>query len=459
MSLDVFSPARDAETSSARPERSGPRRRIAALFEPMLGLLAAPSVRQGVLSVADQAVVSAAAFLTGLIVARSTSPEEYGVYGLAMTLLLLARGVQTQLLFAPYVIRCQRHQGRELAEYTGSVLLQQLAVGAAALAGLLGFAAAIGLGWGSANLLPAIATLGLVIPVLLFREFARCQTLSQLKTVGAVWLDASGTAVQLGLLGVLWGAGLVSAAGAYWTLAAAAAVVSCQWLWTRRGEWRVARGRILADWRSDWRFARWALASYVVGCTTPFIMPWILKATRGLADTGLLVACGTLAGVANLFVSGLGNYLSPSIARAYARQGPAAMVRCVAWAVVAYVSIVGGMCLVSLLIGEWLMVFIYGPAYAGGGLVLTICLLTVLTLSIGIAAGNGLWAMHHPHETFLPDVAALVTAMTAAALLMASHGALGAALAGLAGTGVGAALKSVRFVQIVRKLPARQVGT
>jgi O-antigen/teichoic acid export membrane protein len=453
MSIEVFSPPPETET----PAGDLPRRRIAWLIEPMLGLFGDPSIRQGVLSVADQAIASAASFLTGLIVARATSPDEFGVYYLAMTLLLFARGVQSQIIFAPYVIRCHRCQGRELAEYTGSAVVQQFAVAAAALAGVLGFAVAIGLGLGPRNLLPAIGTLAVAMPVLLFREFARGQTLSRLKTVDALLLDGTGAAVQLGLLGVLWGAGLVSAAGAYWILAVAAAVVCGQWLWTQRGGWRIVRGRLLADWRGNWRYARWALASHLVGCTTPYIMPWIVAAVRSQADTGLLGACGTLAGVANLFMAGLANYLSPSIARAYARQGRAAMVRLAAWAVAAYVSVIGGICLLSLPVGEWLMVFVYGPAYAGGGLILSVCLLTVLAMGIGVVAGSGLWAMDRPHETFLPDVAALVTALAASALLVPSRGAMGAALAGLAGTSVGSALKTLRFVQIVPRLPARRL--
>jgi O-antigen/teichoic acid export membrane protein len=427
--------------------------RTARFVQPVAGLIADRAVRQGALSVADQAVVSAASFLTGMMVARATSPEEFGIYTLAMTLVLLARGIQQQLIFAPYVIQCHRRQGRELAEYTGSTLVQQCVLAATALAGVLGFAGAIGLGLQRQTLLPVIAALVIAMPLLLFREFARAQALSRLKTAMAVVLDGSGAAVQLALLGMLWATGLVSAAGACLVLAAAATVVCGQWLWMERGRWRIVRGRIRADWRGNWRFARWAVASYLVGCTTPFIMPWIVAAARGAADTGLLGACGTLAGIANLFVAGWSNYLSPSIARAYAQSGKAAMCRVVARASATFAVVVGGMCLLSLLLGEYCIVLVYGPQYAGGGPVLTVCLLSVLAMSFAIVTGNGLWAIDRPHETFLPDVVALAAALVTAALLIPGHGAMGAAAATLAGTTAGSALKAVRFFQLVRRLP------
>jgi O-antigen/teichoic acid export membrane protein len=68
--------------------------------------------------------------------------------------------------------------------------------------------------------------------------------------------------------------------------------------------------------------------------------------------------------------------------------------------------------------------------------------------------GNGLWAIDRPHETFLPDVAGLAVSLGTAALLVPGHAALGAALATLAGTTTGSLLKALRFVQLVRELPA-----
>jgi O-antigen/teichoic acid export membrane protein len=448
MSVEVVS-ATTAKPAAADP----PRRRTAWLIEPVAGLVADPAVRQGAWSVADQAVASAASFLTGLIVARATSKPEFGVYYLAMTLVLLARGIQSQLIVAPYMIFCHRRHGRALAEYTGSSLVHQLVLSAAAMACVLGFAASIALGLGPRDLLPAIGALLLAMPLLLLREFGRNHALSNLKTIAALVLDGTAAAVQLGLLAALWSTGLLSVAGAYFVMAAAAAVACGQWLWMERGRWRVARARIRADWRHNWRLARWALASHLVGCTTPFIMPWILAAARGQADTGLLGACGTLAGVANLFVMGLSNFLAPSIARAYSRGGKAAMRRVVVRALAALGIIVGAICLLSLVAGEYLVVWVYGSQYAGGGPVLTVCLLSVLGISLSIVAGNGLWVLDRPHETFLPDVIATAAALGTAAALVPSHGAMGAALAMLSGTTSGALLKALRFVQLMRKLP------
>jgi O-antigen/teichoic acid export membrane protein len=316
--------------------------------------------------VIDQAVASATSFLTGWVIARAAfdAKAEFGVWYLAWTLVLFARGLQSPLICGPYMIFCHRRRGRELAEYTGSTLVHQLALSALALAAVLGLAASIGLGLGPRNLLPAVGGLTVAMPILLLREFGRNQVLSELKPFRAIVLDGTVAIVQLGLLGLIWGVGLLSAGSAYFIMAAAAAVGCCQWLWLARGQWRIVRARILADWRENWRLARWALASYLVGCTAPYIMPWIVAVANSQADAGLLGACGTLAGVASLFVMGLANFLTPSIARAYARSGKAAMCRVVARGVSTFGILVGGIALASLVAGEFFVVRIYGPQFA-----------------------------------------------------------------------------------------------
>src|SRR5437879_3484327 len=91
--------------------------------------LAASSVlRSSGLSVLDQAVVSGTSFATSVLLGRFTSQQELGVYYLALSVIYFARGVQEQLVSAPYMIYCSRKQGAALAEYAGSALMHQCVV-------------------------------------------------------------------------------------------------------------------------------------------------------------------------------------------------------------------------------------------------------------------------------------------------------------------------------------------
>lgn len=233
-------------------------------------------------------------------------------------------------------------------------------------------------------------------------------------------------------------------------MGAAAGAACLEWFVLQRGRWRVRLPRVGGDWAHNWSFARWALAGYLVGCTSPFIIPWILTASAGAAAAGLFGAAGTLVGVANVFVMGLGNFVVAKASMAFARGGRDGLCRVLRKAGLLFGVIVGGFFLLSLVGGESLLVFIYGQQYEGGGMVLTICVLSLLAMSMGIVSGNGLWVLERPRATFSADVCALAATLVTALVLIAPLGALGAALATLAGSLIGGALKSAKFLRLIR---------
>jgi O-antigen/teichoic acid export membrane protein len=288
--------------------------------------------------------------------------------------------------------------------------------------------------------------------VLLLREFHRHWAISHLKMVNALVLDTANGLLQVGILALCWYFGWVSAAGAYFVMGVAAGVVCLEWFLCDGERWCIAPARIARDWRHNWSFARWALASHLTGCATPYIMPWIVAVVAGKGAAGLYGACVTLAGVASMFVVGLSNYISPKARRAFAYEGKAALCRVLGKAASVFGVVVGGLCLLCLVGGEDLMLLVYGGQYAGGGPVLAISMLSVLALSLQIVAGNGLWAMELPKATFVADLCALVVTLGTAALLVGPLGPMGAALASLAGTTIGAMMKGAKFLQRVRAL-------
>src|SRR5580692_2008359 len=64
-----------------------------------IGLALSPerALHQGIVSLADQAVASATNFVTGVIIARTCSKEELGLYMLGFSLILLMTDLQSSL--------------------------------------------------------------------------------------------------------------------------------------------------------------------------------------------------------------------------------------------------------------------------------------------------------------------------------------------------------------------------
>lgn len=453
MSVDSFSTTVPDEADRPRTLSERAARRV----RPMVEAIMSGSARQGGLSVVDQAIVSVTSFVTSVIVARVTSRADLGIYYLGLTLVFLARGIQAQVIVAPYLVYSHRRHGRDAEAYTGSVLVHQLVLSALSAVCLVGLAGGLWLGVGPKALIPVVWVLLAAMPLLLIREFSRSHCLCQLKMAGAVGMDVTNAVLQLGALLLLARWGALSVANAYAVMGGVAAVVSVQWFAMYRNEWRIELSRALADWRRNRSFARWALASHLVGSTSPHIMPWILVAASGERAAGLFGACGTLAGVANMFVIGLSNYVAPKAARAFAYEGKAALCRFLWQAVATFSAVVGGCCLLCLVAGEWLVVRIYGAQFAGGGPILTVGVVSVLAISIRIVVGNGLWAIDQPWATLVPDLCSLAVTVGMAMALVPSLGAMGGALAVLGGTVTGAALMSLKLVKSVRALPAEPV--
>jgi len=111
----------------------------------------------------------------------------------------------------------------------------------------------------------------------------------------------------------------------------------------------------------------------------------------------------------------------------------------------------GGFCLLFLLTGDWFVVLAFGDQYRGTSTILNVLALSAFMNGLSIVAGNGLWAIDQPRLNFVADVCCMTATLLAAALFIHPFGALGAALATLAGTSIAAI---VRIVTLFRNLQA-----
>lgn len=398
--------------------------------------------RKGLLAVADQGVVSGTSFLTSVLIARLCTREDLGVYALALSLVTLLRGVQGELVCSPYTIYCHRCEDGTLPTYTGSTLVHYLLLTAASVLALGGVAqfAAPAVGW----------VLVGAVPFLLLREYVRQVSLSQLRLTAVLAIDASVSVLQLGglvLLGVL---GSLTVAAAYAVMGAACAAACLGWLLARRQPLKFVPARFVADWRHNWAFARWSLASFLIASTTPVLLPWVVALAHGEAATGVLAACVTLVNCAGTFVTGVANFLTPRAARAFARGGRPELRRVLQQTALLFVAVLGTFLVLMLTTGDLAARLIYGGKYAGTGPVLALLALNVLVNSLGVTAGNGLWAMERPRANFTADVCMFAVTVALLLCLVGPLGVLGAATAVLAGTIVGMSVRTLTLVRLMR---------
>ena len=428
---------------------------LAAAIERVRGIAGSSLLQKSGLSVLDQAVVSGSSFATSIILSRSSSREELGAYYLALSIVFFARGVQEQVISAPYMIYCSRKQGAALAQYAGSSLLHQCGM-MLFTAGML--AAALALGIVPLDLRAGLWTLVLAAPLLLMRDFLRQMCFAHLQTQGALVLDAVVATVQLGGLATLAASGGLTVPATLTVMAVAAGVPAAVWL-TRMPQ--PMAGRLPAavrDFVFNWTFARWALASQLLASTTPYVMPWVVAFTHGQAETGTLGACMTLVGLANMFLLGLCNYLSPRAARAFSEGGLEELQGVLTKTALLFGLSLGSIALAGFAVGGPIAALVYGPQFGGTGVVIGVLSLGVLANSVGVTAGNGLWALERPSANFAADLVALVFVIPTTVLLVPRLGPLGAALAILSGTTADAIVRMWILRQTMREFAARRLA-
>jgi O-antigen/teichoic acid export membrane protein len=399
--------------------------------------------RKSLLSIADQGVVSATNFAITIILSRLCGKPEVGLYYLALQVVFFSRGVQEQLIASPYLVYGGRKQGSDAARYAGSTIAHEVVL-LASVSASMAIAAAYG------GLSPELSELLWLLvgaaPLMLIREFIRQFSFAQLKVAQVLALDCGVAALQLAALAVAAYAGVLSASLTYIVLAIGCGISAVIWLFLRRRTFTTQASAIWPDWVHNWRFGRWALASLLLGQTMPLILPWIVAGTHGEASAATYGVSATLIGFANMYVLGLSNFICPRAAQAYASGGSRELVSVLKQAVLMHLGALIPFALSMLIAGQTLMAFVYGPTFADAGPIIAILAFGAIANSLGIVAGNGLWAMELPSANFRGDVCAMLTWIAATASLVPMHGPVGAAAASTIGMAVGAMVRGTVLI-------------
>jgi O-antigen/teichoic acid export membrane protein len=400
------------------------------------------------LSIMDQALVSGTSFVTSVILGRCAGREDLGVYYLALSIVLFVRGLQEQLVSAPYMIYCGRQERAHQSRYAASSLVHQSLLSIVAVVGLAIIAFA---GWSPAGVRSSMFLLLCAAPLLWMREYVRQLSFAHLDVKAALVTDFTIAVTQQGGLAYLAGSGQLNVYTTLAVMGICCGLASVAWLASGRQRFDLSWAAAWADWRSNWVFSKWALASHVLACSSPYILPWIVAATHGEQETGTYGACATLVGMSNMFLIGLANYLSPKAARAFAEQGLGALQRVLKQTALLFVIGLGTMSVCAFLVGHHIAAIVYGPEFIETRLILGVLSLSVLANSLGVTAGNGLWALERPSASFFADLCSLIVTIIATATLVPAFGPLGAALAGLTGTASDAVIRGWTLQRTMRE--------
>ena len=396
-------------------------------------LLTGATAKRGFVTLADQAVCSATNFLTGVIIGRGTSKEEFGLYMLGFTIVLFLMSFQDALITSPYTVHSPKKEGLRLARFSGSTLIHQLSLSVFACVCLMVAVPILAAGIGPAGLGRVAGVLAMAITALLLKDYARRICFAKFWGVPALAVDTTVAILQIGGLLLLASRGVLSANSAYSVMGVVCAAASVGWLFWARRSFSFSFTDVLADLGANWAFGKWLLAAILASTASAQFYPWFLAGFDGLAATANLSVCLGVLYLANPFVMGMENSLSPKIMHAFAHGGLPEMRRVVSKATWLFAVIMGLFCSTMMVFGGMLLPLIYGQKYQGHGLVVGILASGQFVSSMTFPINNGLLAMNRPDAGFKGYLFSVAITFTLGLWLVKTHGYLGAAIGLVAG--------------------------
>ena len=380
-----------------------------------------------VLSVLDQGLVSGAHFGLNVVLARWTSPAEYGVFAVTFGIFLLLSGLHVALILEPMNVFGAARPPAELGRYVGSLVLAHIAL-TVPLALVLA-AAALGVRGRSGALAGSIAALAAALPLLLLqwllRQACYVQTRPDLALRGSlVYVSTLAGVFALEVLGPVAVSPLQAAFPALGMASLAAAAVLWRPLGVPFGPWSAPPRDVVA---SHWAYGRWILAASIAHNAGNALYLPLVATLLGLASSGILKAVQNLALPLQQVLAALNLLALPGVSRQRAVAGATHARRAVLALVLAYVAVAALYGAVLAGFGGRLLRLLYGGGpYAGYGWGALLVAVAGVLSAAAQALGVGLRAMGRPPAILWSKLAAASFLLAVGTVLVARRGLYGA---------------------------------
>lgn len=371
----------------------------------------------------DQALYSLTNFLTGVFLARSLAKDDYGIYVLALSFILIIMGVQRAVISVPYTIYSQRHVYEERQAYEGSVFAHQLIL--LMVSTLLCLAALnfvlLERELGSDDLIVFI-TFSIAVAGVLSRDFIRYFLLSSLQVRQTIWMGISINVIQLAILSNLYLQNAITINNSFLTIGFCALLPSLI-IFLKNSSIRLAGNSITKHFLENLKSGKWILGEHLVFVLSSQAYPWLLAIFADKRSVAVLGVASFLANILAPFLQGVNAFILPKMV-----QSKAGIVRMLKKAI-ACLSVAFVLWLISgILFGDYLLTSIYSAKYSGYGSVLVILILSSFASGITGPINAALVALERADIAFKSLVGGLAITVLIGAILTYTFGLYGAAL-------------------------------
>lgn len=383
-------------------------------------------LRNNALALLDQGLVSAASFAVTVCVGRYGSDSELGLFVLGTTLVVAVVSLHESLISMPYIFLASRT--RDMVTYTGSLVTHVAMLGIAAMAVLLGGSLLGQFVTFPDGLSLVLAAVALIIPFHLMRQFIRRFFFAKMDLWMLLAYDVPACLLQVILLFALGHFGGLFGATGHLAIGMVGVLMSVAWLVHFRDEYRIRWPQVLEDMRTNFSFGKYACASQFLWILHVQMLVWILTFANGTAVAGQFGACLSVTLLANPFVLGMLNIVSPRVVQGFAEGGNQRL-RTVVWQ--NWWFMVGGVAILFVglsLFGAELVEMLFGAGFANHQTTISLLAVSMLAETACKTPEHGLHAIGKPRLATLVNLVRLVATTICAIVLIPRFSLSGAAL-------------------------------
>jgi O-antigen/teichoic acid export membrane protein len=408
---------------------------------------------------ADQALSVGGMFLVNLVLARTQSKEEYGMFALSYSVLVFLMGLHNAAILEPFTIYGSGRYASRLTEYFQLMFWSNAALGGVATTLLL--VLWLSLRGIAPQFLPrGIAGLGLTVSVLLSGTLLRRIFYLQRKAALAAlascvfFLTVAGGLWLTSRAQVLDGSSVFLVLAAGWLAAGLSLADKLPFGKTRQS--------FLAGdpdyWREHWKYARWVLLTAFVFQLTTQGYYWLVAAFLSTGDVAELKAITLVVAPADQIFIALNYLVLPRLCAHYAAERFESLLSAWKWYAIA---ITAATLLFSLFIrafGNTLTHLLYGGRYDDAAPLLNLVVLVPVVMGVGHTMNAALKAAESPRLVFWAYVASGAVTFLAGAPLVARFGVRGAVYGMLLSGGSYTAAMAVGGIVTFRRELRRQLA-
>jgi O-antigen/teichoic acid export membrane protein len=277
--------------------------------------------QQAPVALLDQALVSSANFVSGVLLARFLGLKEYGIFAMAWLVVLFFGSIQQSFIIAPMQTMVPKRDSEERARLRTSLFLIQLSMGLAAMA----------LTWGFCHLSETLFFdqtpldgLTVVLPVAVFsflmNEYFRKLFFSESRQFTALVLDIISYGTQLAGLFLVASYGELDLRRGLIIIALSNSISTVYGLLRSKGLSADFR-HFLPHLREVWTYSGWLIGtSLLQWCSGNF---FIITAggLLGPAPVGAIRMAQNVVGVLNILFLAMENFIPSNAARIYHEHG------------------------------------------------------------------------------------------------------------------------------------------